>query len=164
MARIKTVLFTSKQYKDKTFPVMIRVSHRRKLKYFYMKISVIPDHWDKVNNRLKTSVKDYSQFYKRKNIEIRKCEIKFLGIICDLESLDRTYSINDIEKRYETGSGSAFHAYAEKVIKELESTKHFGNAVAYKLASGIFNKFMNHQPINLDDIDYVISTVENFYV
>jgi hypothetical protein len=73
VVRIKAVLFTSRQYKDETYPVMIRVSHRRKLKYLPMKISVPKDQWDETQNHLKIKIKSLSQVYKRKNIEIQKC-------------------------------------------------------------------------------------------
>ncbi|RZT91325.1 site-specific recombinase XerD [Ancylomarina subtilis] len=156
MARIKAVLFTSRQYKDGTHPVMIRVSHRRKLKYFPMKISVLKDHWDEMENLLDVKVKNFSQLYKRKNIEIRKCLLKLMEIVNDLEALNHLYTVEDIEQRYNVGSGALFNVYANNLIQELESINKMGNASAYRSASSALIRFMGKESISFEEIDYTL--------
>lgn len=156
MARIKAVLFTSREYKDETYPVMIRVTQRRKLKYFSMKISVPKDHWDEKEDLLNVKVKDFSQIYKRKNIEIRKCQLKLMEIVSDLEALNHLYTVEDIDRRYNVGSGALFNTYADNLIQELESINKMGNASAYRSASLALIRFMGKESICFEEIDYTL--------
>lgn len=156
MARIKVLLFTSRQYKDETYPVMIRVTHRRKVKYFSMKISVPKDHWDEKENLLNVKIKDSSKIYKRKNFEIRKSQLKLMGIVNDLDSLNHLYTVDDIEKRYSGRIGLDFNTYAENLIQELESIDKMGNASAYRSASLALIRFMGKDSISFEEIDYTL--------
>jgi len=156
MARIRPVLFTSKQYKDGTYPVMIRVSHRGKMKYFSMKISVPKDHWDEKEDLLNIKIKDFSKIYKRRNLEIRKSQLKFMEIVNDFEMLDRNYTVDDIARKYEGVSGVFFNTYAEDLIQELESIDKMGNASAYRSASLALIRFMGKESITFKEIDYTL--------
>lgn len=57
MAKVKAVLFTSKKFNDGTFPVMLRITHKRKVKYVSLKISVPESHWNKKEALLFSNVK-----------------------------------------------------------------------------------------------------------
>ncbi|MBQ5899242.1 MAG: hypothetical protein IIW87_04960 [Alistipes sp.] len=43
---ISVVLYKSKQLSNGTFPLMIRLTKNRKLKYINLKVSLSPEHWD----------------------------------------------------------------------------------------------------------------------
>ncbi len=156
MARIKVLLFTSRQYKDETYPVMIRVTHRRKVKYFSMKILIPKDHRDEKEDLLNVKIKDSSKIYKLKNFEIRKCQLKLMGIVNDLDSSDHLYTVDDIEKRYSGITGLDFNTYAENLIQELESINKMGNASAYRSASLAIIRFMGKESISFEEIDFAL--------
>jgi len=64
---------------------MIRVSHRGKIEYFSMKISAPKDNWNEKENFIDVKIKNFSQVNQRKNFEIRKSQLKLMGIVNDLD-------------------------------------------------------------------------------
>lgn len=46
MASVKVILYKSKKLKDGTYPLAIKVTKDRKVKYFFLKKSVNSIHWD----------------------------------------------------------------------------------------------------------------------
>jgi site-specific recombinase XerD len=79
-----------------------------------------------------------------------------MEIVNDLETLNHLYTVEDIERRYNVGSGALFNTYAENLIQELESINKMGNASAYRCASLALIRFVGKESINFEEIDYTL--------
>ncbi|WP_421918852.1 phage integrase SAM-like domain-containing protein [Marinifilum sp.] len=156
MAKIKAVLFTSKKLKDDTSPVMLRVTHKRKIKYISMNISVPESHWDEKESLLLTSVISKGRLYKRKNLEIQSEIVKLSEVILDLDSSGRNYTIHDIAKAIKVLEPGSFSEYVDKLVAELVELGKNGNSNAYKNTKSVFIKKIENKDLTFDDIDYTL--------
>ena len=101
MAKAKIILFTSKTYKDGKHPIMLRVSHKRKSKYFSLQISCTQKHWDKERSRLHRSFKGFANH----NAMLDFWQQKADQIIADFIKQDTSFSFAAFEREFTTQSG-----------------------------------------------------------
>ncbi|MDQ2178781.1 site-specific integrase [Marinifilum sp. D714] len=154
MAKVKAVLFTSKKFKDDTFPVMLRITHNRKVKYVSMKISVPKSHWNMKESILVTEVKSKGRLYKRKNLEIQSEIVKYSEVIMNLDSTGKYYTVDDIIAKLKGVDSALFSAFTDNLIQELQKQGRDGNANAYINTKSVFLKKIGKKEISFDEIDY----------
>ncbi|WP_282127014.1 site-specific integrase [Marinifilum flexuosum] len=154
MAKVKAVLFTSKKFNDNTSPVMLRITHNRKVKYVSMKISVPESHWNAKESLLYTDVKSKGRLYKRKNLEIQSEIVKYSEVIMTLDSSGKYYTVDDIVAKLKGVDSALFSAFTDKLIKELQKQGRDGNANAYINSKSVFLKKIGKKEISFDEIDY----------
>ena len=96
MSSTKIVLYESKKLKNGEHPIMIRIIVDRKIKYISLGISTVPNLWD---DSQKLLLKGYNNF-KKTNFLIHKKKGEIDGIILDFENEGKSYTVDDIEKKF----------------------------------------------------------------
>ena len=82
MATLKILLYKSKKLKDKTHPIVLRLTKGNQRKYISLGYSCFEKQWDFVNAKFRRSVPNY----KKLNILLEKIEIRAKEILIDFES------------------------------------------------------------------------------
>ena len=154
MAKVKAVLFTSKKLKGGTSPVMLRITHKRKLKYISMNISVPESHWNEEEALLVTNIKSIGRLYKRKNLELQSEIVKYSEVIMTLDSSGKSYTVDDIIAKLKGVESSSVLNFIEKRVDELYKQKKDGNAQAYKNHQGVISQFIKSKDFTFDQITY----------
>ena len=123
MASSKIILYTSKTLKNGEHPIMIRLIVDRKIKYIYLGFSTTPNLWDDTQKLL---LKGYDNF-KKTNYIIHKKKSELDGIILDFENEDRSYTVDDIEKKFLNSIEKiSVFKYCQEIIDRLEKTNRIG--------------------------------------
>lgn len=139
MADAKIYLFDSpsKQHKDGTFPIVLRVSHERKRIYFKTGYRCEVDQWSQEAGRFKKTKK-----YKAENEKLLKTEERATRIIRQFEDEDKPFDFKKFKAIYSRKENRAllipnFDALIDTLIKN----KQIGTAAQYKQAKSAIMKF-----------------------
>ena len=160
MAKAKIVLFKSKTLKDGSHPIMLRITHLKKIKYVYLNFAVKPEEWLEETQTITTKDKKLKRVYNVQNLNFHRTYIEALEIISDLEGQNKVFSVDQIFEKLKGADSSTFKVFVQKIIDELEEQGKFGNATCYKRVQSVFLKFRNDKDISFDQIDY--STLKKF--
>lgn len=151
MASSKIILYTSKTLKNGEHPIMIRLIVDRKIKYIYLGFSTTPNLWDDTQKLL---LKGYDNF-KKTNYIIHKKKSELDGIILDFENEGRSYSVDDIEKKFLNSIEKiSVFKYCQEIIDRLEKTNRIGDATVKKDLLRSLKKFTNNKDLAFSDINY----------
>jgi integrase/recombinase XerD len=142
MATIKIVHFKSKKYKDKSNPIMLRLTIDRKVKYFSLpdKFSCQANQWDKRNGCFKNSFPGYDKANKR----LMKIMAKVQDIQSDLNTKnnDQGFTFEEFAERFVVTTEKLFlFQYFDTVIERLEKAGKVGNADVYRDVKSQFKKY-----------------------
>jgi integrase len=151
MASTKIILYTSKALKNGEHPIMIRLIVDRKIKYIYLGFSTTPNLWDDAQKLL---LKGYDNF-KKTNYIIHKKKSELDGIILDFENEDRSYTVDDIEKKFLNSIEKiSVFKYCQEIIDRLEKTNRIGDATVKKDLLRSLKKFTDNKDLAFSDINY----------
>ncbi len=151
MASSKIILYTSKTLKNGEHPIMIRLIVDRKIKYIYLGFSTTPNLWDDTQKLL---LKGYDNF-KKTNYIIHKKKSELDGIILDFENEDRSYTVDDIEKKFLNSIEKiSVFKYCQEIIDRLEKTNRIGDATVKKDLLRSLKKFTDNKDLAFSDINY----------
>jgi integrase len=144
MATIKIVHFKSKKYKDKSSPVMLRLTIDRKVKYFSLpdNFSCQANQWDKRNSCFKNNYPGYDKANKR----LIKIMAKAQDIKSDLntKNSDQGFTFEEFAGRFVVTSEKLFlFQYFDTVIDRLEKAGKVGNADVYRDVKSQFGKYFD---------------------
>lgn len=151
MASSKIILYTSKTLKNGEHPIMIRLIVDRKIKYIYLGFSTTPNLWDDAQKIL---LKGYDNL-KKTNYIIHKKKSELDGIILDFENEGRSYSVDDIEKKFLNSIEKiSVFKYCQEIIDRLEKTNRIGDATVKKDLLRSLKKFTDNKDLAFSDINY----------
>lgn len=156
--QVTLILQTWKPTKTGESPVVIKVYHNRKRRYYRTGISVHPKHWDEefsqITNHARENQVVQRLLHKAKEI-VEK--ILILQDDFDFDSFSREFS-----EKSPVQSGENFITFWESVIKDLRAEKRIGTAASYENALNKFKKFMKDRPIPIRQISQL--TFEKFRI
>lgn len=159
MATTKIILYESKTLKNGEHPIVLRIIKDRKIKYISLGFSTVPSLWNGTE-----LLKGYLNFQKTNHL-IQKKKNQLDDIILDLESGDKEYSLEEVEKKF-LGSIkiTTVFDYCDDLIERLKATKKIGNATVYKDLLRTLKKFRNEKDLHFSDITYnfLVKYEENF--
>jgi len=145
MARLKLVLFKSKEYNDGSHPIMIRLTHKSKLKYIYTGHTATPKEWNYDENLPKKPALRNLISNKLTNAENALFEIEKKGKPFTLDELTAKVKIKE--------SDITFYQYAEQVIKDEKKAQKFGNAEVYKTTLNVIKTFTENRDFKFENLD-----------
>lgn len=160
MARAKIVLYKSKKLKDGSHPIMLRITHRKKIKYIYLNFAVHEGDWDESTQTLTTKDKRLKRTYNSHNVKFHKTYSKALEVISQFESEGKLYRVEQIVRKIVGIQSSTFIKFTENLIEELKERGNDGNARAYQSNLNIFKEFIGEKDLTFDEIDF--SLVKKF--
>lgn len=145
---IKVSLDTRRSKADGTYPVILRLTHKRKTTSIKTGIYLKENDWDAKKSEVKNSYKGTTNVT-RLNNEIQKKKAEALDGILKLEGTVKKgpLSVTDVKQKIDpTFSSQSFYAYTDKLIKELVTSERIGTAKSYKLVVNILKNFNKGKP------------------
>ena len=151
MATIRITLFKGKKYEYGGSPVMLRVTHQRKSKYFSLGLKCNPDQWDGTKERFNRKFNEYRE----KNRMLDLWQAKAGRVVDDLIRDGQSFTFERFEFRFldKHKSVGLFQAFDE-IMEELRIKEKVGNLDKYKSAKKVLQKFSKYQQVMLQDINY----------
>lgn len=131
MADFAMYLFTSpsRRLKDGTFPVVLRVTHKSRQKYFATKYYCSPEQWDLTTRRFTRKFSDYKDANKDLSAQEAKAKtiidgMNFHGLEFDFDSFTRQYTGKSQSRKLED--------YFRQHIKNLKDAGKSGTAAPFE--------------------------------
>jgi len=145
-ATLKVILFKSKDLKDGSHPVLLRVTYQRKRKYFSLKMAAKPTQWDEASSRYKRD--------REKNILIGHYEKNAEEIVVDFERQNLPFSFDRFEQEFlhNQSRETVFDFLAAHQADLMEAGK-VGTAYVYKDCLNALKRFYK-KDFSFNDIDY----------
>lgn len=162
MAKAAIVHFKSKSYTN-GHPVLLRVTHRGKLKYYTLEQEFVCEEtdWD---NEAREFKKSFGKNYKRANLILARRRSEAQKTILDLEDQGKTFSF-DLFKRmmFKEESDLYLLAYMERIaLAQIEIDK-IKNADVYRHTKSVLTHFLKGKDVLMRDFDFKkLMSFENF--
>ncbi len=150
MATIKAVLRTSKERKDGTTPLAIRISEGTKNKYISVGYNIFEKDWDGGQEKVKKSNPNHAYI----NSLIFKIKTQANTLVLEARlTTDDTNLLQSIKRKKEKKEKSNFFSFAEGYLKDLYTNKKFSRLSAEKSRVKHFKEFINSNSLRFHDID-----------
>ncbi len=146
---VKITLDTRRAKSDGTFPVILRLTHKRKTTAIKTGIYLKKEDWDEKSLEVKKSYKGASNV-QRLNNEIQKKKSEALDRILKLEekSKQTPLSVTDVKHHIDPSALSqSFYDYSEVLIKDLFKTERVGTARSYRGVVNALKTFNKGKPL-----------------
>ena len=153
-----SVLYKSNKLSDGKYPIYLRITKERKLKYFTLDLTANENQWDK---KFGLYIKDkrLNPNYEHDNDFITEQVLKAKKIIEDFERKDISWTLNQFEDAFLNYSKQGkVKSYFEKSIEELKITGNIGNSICYQSTLNmlmLFDKKLDKRVFLEIDIKYV---------
>ncbi len=151
MASYKIILYTYKKLSNGEHPIMLRITHQRKLRYISLGYKTTPQNWDKRFGRFLPSVRGSRQ----KNSTLNALEERAETILSDFKRKNEPFSFDvfiDTFKGVSISMG-VFEFY-QMIIDDLNNKNRLGNKEAYCNSMNSVKKFRPRGTLLFSDINY----------
>ena len=134
------------------YPIVIRVTHKRKFNMFYSGVSILKEYW---NEALGQIVPTHSH-YKILNQTIFQKFLKIQTAVSQLEE-NQEFSFENLKEKLNPNSKPkaviTFEEFANQLIEQMMSINKVGNAIIYQTS---LNRIIRYSDSNLTfkQIDY----------
>ena len=150
MATLRFVLWTYRERKDGTSPLLLRVIRNRKAKYLSTKINLEPRHWN--DNRQRVSKSHPEASYLNNYLSDFVSEVR--------KKITHTTDSEDFKINV---TGNDFVSYAEGLIDSIKKEGQYWNWKNIRTALNKFTDFMGTENIPFNQINgRVIREFENY--
>ncbi|MFD1000213.1 phage integrase SAM-like domain-containing protein [Ohtaekwangia kribbensis] len=160
-------LDTRREKADKTFPVILRLSHNGKTTGISTGYSIPEASWDDESRQIRRSYKGLENVTRINNL-LAKERAKALDIIARLHDRNELdyLSITELKGLISTkGNQATFFEYVEKQIKELIKLNKIGNARNYSNILREVKKFRNEVDFPFRELNYMfLKKFESYYL
>jgi len=152
MASIKTLLYTSKKYKDGRHPLVLQIIHNRKIRKIALGHNLFSQEWDSAAQKVVKGVPN--------GLNINRLIIKKLAeandalIELEYEKTDGFHIDELIERISGKKRPASFTQYAKSQIERMNKAGRRGNALSYQTALNVFTSYLNKDDILFSDITY----------
>lgn len=156
MADCKIILYTSKTLKNAKHPIVLRVTHQRKRKYYTLGegnkgYAATPDYWDEITSRYRRNQPDY----KALNKILLDIEQEAKDILYGLEGDKTEFSFAKFERKFKnTSTKDDLKTIFEEEIKRLNEAGRIGYSNTYKWTKMAILKYAGREDIKIHEIDY----------
>ena len=148
--RIKAVLYKSKTLSDGTHPIMIRLTHGKKLKYKSVGVSLMESMWDHKNSRPKRKHPQSQSI--EKLIELHLSKYKKIWIDAQLHNQD--ISLSAIVNGSLKNESQSVVCFIDSQVQQLREAKRLGNAKMYRSIKKILLRYGIDNKFGFSDIDF----------
>lgn len=152
MGTVRVVLRKCRKLKDGRYPLAIRLTHNKKVKYIFTGHSALEREWngkyphylDKKHPNQKELNQYLFQEYSKANNQLIK-----------LEQTGKPYTVYDLHsKSTNRTSPTTLFKFSESLIDKLTKSDRIGNAENYKTAINAVNRFSNGKDFHFEEINY----------
>jgi integrase/recombinase XerD len=145
---VKVSLDTRRAKTDGTYPLILRLTHKRKTTSIKTGIHLKKEDWDENSLQVKKSYKGTTNVT-RLNNEIQKKKAEALDSILKLGERAKKVplSVTGVKQHIDpTFSSQSFYTYSGKLIKDLINAERIGTARTYQLAVNVLRTFNKGKP------------------
>lgn len=152
MASIKILLYKSKKLKDNSHPIMMRLTHRSKLKYINLGHAVFDTEW---NGEFENWIKDSHQNHELLNNYLLKEYAMAKDILIKMQDRKKPFTVEELSVRIRRGdSKKSFHDFTQELIDEMKKAGKYGNAECYTTTLNSVKRFTHDKDFFFEEIDY----------
>ena len=156
-----------RQKKDGTYPIVLRLTHKRRTTAIKTGYEIPDKAWDESKKMIRTSFKGFDNVSRINNILIRK-RGEALDTVTKLEEKKEllSLSVTDVkEKILGRDSKVTFYLYTQKLIEELVSKGKVGNARSYKNVLREVKNFTMNVDFGFEELTYdFLQKFDNYYL
>lgn len=132
MGNIHFILWTHQAKADGTFPIRLRLTKDRKVKYLTVGISTTPKQWDEASERIKKD-KRINPEHEKYNRLLNEFENRANDVISEFEKERIDWTLNQFEDRFlNRAKKGKVKPFFLDTIQRLKETGHTGNANCYE--------------------------------
>ncbi|CAM4319033.1 site-specific integrase [Flavobacterium terrigena] len=160
MASIKIVL-RDKTTNDGLYPVILRITNKRKSKIISLNLKCSLSDWDDTNNQFKKSFPNHTQ----SNLVLAKKRELAFKIINQFELDEVDFSLEQFEEKFRgiEPNKTTVLEFWEEVISDLNKSGKAGNAIALKETKNSFFTFCKKKNLMFKEINpYLLDKYEVF--
>ena len=166
-ASVKISLDTRRPKKDGSFPIILRITHKRKTTSITTGYSVPIKYWDSKRGKIRKSYTGVANISRTNNF-LEKQKAKAIDKLTRLEEDDKLIylSIPEVkDKILGKAKDNSFFAFSEKVIGTLMNEDRIGNARSYKNVLREVKKFRNGIDFPFSELNYqFLKKFEHYYL
>jgi integrase/recombinase XerD len=147
---IKVSLDTRRPKVNGTYPLILRLTHKRKTTSIKTGIHLKKEDWDEDKLEVKKSYKGATNVT-RLNNEIQKKKAEALDSILKLDEKAKrpSLSVTDIKHHIDPDASSqSFYGFGEKLVKDLMTAERIGTARSYQLVLNVLRNFNKGKPFD----------------
>jgi integrase/recombinase XerD len=147
---VKISLDTRRSKADGTYPLILRLTHKRKTTSIKTGIHLKKEDWDEDKLEVKKSYKGATNVT-RLNNEIQKKKAEALDSILKLDEKAKRplLSVTDIKHHIDPDASSqSFYGFGEKLVKELMIAERIGTARSYEIVLNVLRTFNKGRPLD----------------
>ncbi|MEW4922210.1 site-specific integrase [Algibacter sp. 2305UL17-15] len=153
---IKLSLDTRREKKDKSYPIILRLTHFRKTTSISLGKSITLVYWDEKNEKIRRSFKGTASVSKLNN-QLLKEKTRAIDIINELYEKNELNFLSILQvksKIIRKVSFASFFDYSNSIIEELNKVERYGNANSYYAVTKILKKFNQGNDLKFNEINY----------
>ena len=156
MANIKILLYTSKKLNDDKHPVVLKLTHERKRKYYTIGdnnkgYACTINEWDSLKDRFKQNFPDYK--IKNQILSNKESEAKTIILKAELDKID--FSFKFFKNEFiRTISKNSIFSFIDEEVKRLKNAGNYGYAALYKYTKTKISNFAKNPELKFSDVDY----------
>jgi integrase len=143
MANLKIIHYTSKKLKDKTSPVLLRLTINRKVRNYSLpdNFHCLKNQWNKNSSSFKPTYPNYNKANKRLDEALARA--RDICMELNRKNNDKGFSHDEFAEKFKaTNKNLMLFKYFDEIYKRLVAANKVGNAATYLDTKNQFLKFL----------------------
>ena len=151
MGTVKVVIRKCRKLKDGRYPLAIRLTHKRKVKYVFTGYSALESEWD---GKYPTYLNNKHPNQNELNQHLVQLYGNAINHQLELEQLRKPFTVYDLHSKVvQKSSTKTLLGFSTGVINQLTKAGRIGNAECLKTAMNVVKKFSNGKDFHFEEID-----------
>jgi len=152
MATVKVVLRRSRKHKDGRYPIVIRLTHNKKVKHIFTGHSTLDKEW---NGKYPIYLNNNHPNQKELNQYLFQQYSKVNNHLLKLEQTENPFTVYDLHsKTVQKPSPTTLFKFTEDLIQKLIKSGRIGNAGNFRTVLNSFKRFSNGKDYHFEEINY----------
>jgi len=159
----KIILDKRRAKNDGTYPLSLRITHKRVPLNITLEYSVDEDHWDQASQTITPECKKYKNL-SRVNNKIQRKRIEadeIIDVLTVTGELERLSASELKSKILNKSARVTIKSFTKEIIDQLKFAKKLGNASVYEQALSFLDRHANQPDITFEELNFnVIKKLE----
>lgn len=154
----KIILDKRRVKNDKTYPLSLRITHKRIPLYITLEYSVNSKHWDQESQTVTSKCKKYKNLTRVNNdIQSKRIEAdKIIDLLSITGELDKLSSAELKSKILNKSARVTVSSFTKEIINQLKFSKKLGNASVYEQALAFLERHSNSADITFEELNFTV--------